>query len=402
MASAFRRPGNKFFARIKLGAKFIDGKWQGGDWVARVTSATTMTAARAVARAMQAQVDRVALGIEAPAAAGELCGPSLKRWAASLDNRARDIDRGRIAKHLVPRWRNVRVADIDLPRIMAWLDDLADGPLSPGSQRHMLGLLSRFLSWAVARGHAPRNACKDIPPGKRPRAIPPRPETVPVLRDDDQVVAIMRSLPAPFDAIFYLGNRCGLRVGELLGLRIGDLDQIGDGVIRVSHSYGGFLKEDRGGVGKVKLVPAPNDASAVLAPILAQRHAAGAGDDALLFVDQDGDAIDRHQLAHRWRVVRRAFNLPDGLSFYKASRHSFATRALAAGAGVDEIAAALGHSSPTITARHYLHHVRRHFSPILTAGLGLDGAPGGKVIQMHSPATAEPQTTATEEGSHAA
>lgn len=34
-----------------------------------------------------------------------------------------------------------------------------------------------------------------------------------------------------------------MRLGEACGLRIGDLDFLHEGVIRVAHSYGGPLKE---------------------------------------------------------------------------------------------------------------------------------------------------------------
>jgi integrase len=198
----------------------------------------------------------------------------------------------------------------------------------------------------------------------------------------------MRALGSPFAQMFYLGNRSGLRLGEILGLRLGDLDEIGAGAIRVAHSYDGPLKEDRHASGKTKWVPSPSDAVAVLGPYLERRRAAGADAAALVFVDHDGDPFDRHQVAYRWRGVRSALGLPGGMTWYQGTRHSCASRALASGAGVDEIAAALGHSSPAITARHYLHYVRKHFSPILCAGLGLDadGAPVAKVIAMSAPA----------------
>ncbi|HXJ22079.1 MAG TPA: tyrosine-type recombinase/integrase [Polyangia bacterium] len=385
MASVFMRPGGRFYARVK------DDR---GRWISKRVRQQTRKDAMRVARALEAQYERIRLGLEAPPQRGELVGPLMKRWASSLTNRSAATDVGRLNLHVLPAWQGVRVADVDLPGIMSWLDAMADqGEIGPGSRRHCLGLLSRFMSWAVARGHAPRNACRDIPAGSRPRPIAPPPESVPWLRDDADVLRVMRALPPPFDIVFYLGNRCGLRLGEILGLRIGDVADLEAGAIRVAHSYDGPLKEDRHGVGKAKWVPAPVDAAAVVGPIVAARLAAGAGPDDLLLVGQDGDPLDRHQVGHRWRVVRKALNLPAGLSFYKASRHSFASRALASGASADAIAEALGHASPAITRAHYLHHVNKTFSPILRAGLGLDGAPGAKVIPMapHAPVTAEQQ-----------
>jgi hypothetical protein len=47
----------------------------------------------------------------------------------------------------------------------------------------------------------------------------------------------------------------GLRPGEVCGLRMGDLEFINEGVIRVAHSNGGPLNEDKRGEGKVKWDP---------------------------------------------------------------------------------------------------------------------------------------------------
>ena len=53
------------------------------------------------------------------------------------------------------------------------------------------------------------------------------------------------------------------------------------------------------------------------------------------------------------------------------------SRNLARGVALDEVSAAVGHSSPLVTKRHYDHFVRKSFSAGLRRGLGLggDGAP---------------------------
>ena len=58
--------------------------------------------------------------------------------------------------------------------------------------------------------------------------------------------------------MFYLSNRSGMRLGEVCGLRMGDLEFLREGAIRVAHSYGGPLKEDKRSEGKLKWVPAAN------------------------------------------------------------------------------------------------------------------------------------------------
>jgi hypothetical protein len=61
------------------------------------------------------------------------------------------------------------------------------------------------------------------------------------------------------------------------------LDFLKEGVIRVAHSYGGPLKEDKRGEGKVKWVPAPADAEQVLTLHLKRRRLKGAKAEDLVF-----------------------------------------------------------------------------------------------------------------------
>jgi integrase len=50
------------------------------------------------------------------------------------------------------------------------------------------------------------------------------------------------------------------------------------------------------------------------------------------------------------------------MTWYQATRHTAVSRALKAGVPLDEVSAAVGHSSPEITARHYAHFVRKQFA----------------------------------------
>lgn len=71
----------------------------------------------------------------------------------------------------------------------------------------------------------------------------------------------------------------------------------------------------------------------------------------------------------RWEVVAERLGL--AMTFYQATRHSFVSRNLSRGASLDEVSAAVGHSSPGVTRRYYDHFVRQDFSAILRERLGL-------------------------------
>jgi len=76
--------------------------------------------------------------------------------------------------------------------------------------------------------------------GKRPQ--PTQKRDTPWFKDEAVAQKLMVLLPEPINLMFYLGNRSGLRTGELAGLRMSDLDYLKDGAIRVRYSYDGPLK----------------------------------------------------------------------------------------------------------------------------------------------------------------
>lgn len=59
------------------------------------------------------------------------------------------------------------------------------------------------------------------------------------------------------------------------------------------------------------------------------------------------------------------------MTWYKATRHSFVSRHLASSAALDEVSAAVGHSSQVVTKWLYNHFIRRSFSLRLQTGLDL-------------------------------
>jgi integrase len=277
--------------------------------------------------------------------------------------------------------------------ILRWIDKqrAAEDRLAEATLRKNLGLLSRFFSWCVARGHATHNPVRNIPSTSRPQETPKK--DAPWIDSDAVVRKIFNKLTNPVHLMFYLANRSGLRTGEVCGLRLSDLGFLAEGVIRARYSYNNPLKEDRTGTGKVKWVPAADDASAVLGPWVTRREAEGAGPEDLLFVAPKGGCFGRVYVRRAWREAAIAAKLtaPEmkdakgqplplepAMTWYEATRHSFVSRNLANGASLDEVSAAVGHSSPVVTRRFYDHFIRKNFSQGLRAGLALGGEAKGK------------------------
>jgi integrase len=357
-------------------ARYLDTS---GVWRAKRVRVETRGDATKIARQLEAQAERRRYGLEAPESAGLLMREVLEKFRLSLTNRSWRDDAGRLRLHVVPRWGSLRVDQVTLPAIMAWLDEMrAEAKIAPGTQRHALGLLSRAFSWAVARGLAASNPCRLIPPGARPQAAPAR-DGAAWIADDETPLRLMELLPEPFNLAFYVAFTSGCRMGEAFGLHLDDLDELAAGCLRVARSFGGPLKEDKKGTGLVKFVPAAADAVDVLGPWLVCRRAAGAGPEDLLFPGADGKVMPRYLVAYQWRKAAKALGL--NVSWHKATRTSAASRWAARGVDIGQIAAALGHHGTEIAIRHYQKWVRKTFDPRMTRALAAPGA-GGTVIAM--------------------
>lgn len=149
-------------------------------------------------------------------------------------------------------------------------------------------------------------------------------------------------------------------------------------------------------------MPAPEDCAEFLGPWLEQRKAQGAGPEDRVFpcARRKGlcyrkeyieacweDAAPKHVGAREVLLKKKGDKIANEkkpkMTWYQATRHSFVSRHLSGGASLDEVSAAVGHSSPVVTKRFYDHYVRRSFSPKLRAGLGLTAKQqGGRVVQM--------------------
>jgi integrase len=312
---------------------------------------------------------------------GGSAGPLLRQWAETLKNRNARDDRSRITRYLVPQFGKIKVEQVTLPVVMTWIDQLSASELSPQSQRHVLGLLSRFFSWCIERGLATSNPVRMVPVGKRPVARLDADRRW--LEEEEKVAELMAALGPEVGLMFYLGNRSGLRPGEVCGLRMGDLDFLKEGVIRVAHSYAGPLKEDKRGEGKVKWVPAPADAEQVLKLHLNRRLLKGAKAEDLVFPfipakpqnrrrTSDWTGYRKEYLGQCWEKATRGKDRPVNgveITWFEATRHSFVSRNLKAGVQLDEVSAAVGHATPATTKRHYGHFIRKIFNPALRQGL---------------------------------
>jgi integrase len=400
VASVFARgprSAPRFFARYRDERK----GWR----AVRVRVARRVDALK-IARHLEARAELVRFGLAPGESAITRMDDLLKRFVEQLTNRAGSTDETRVSLHVLPKWRSYLVEDVTVGEVRKWIAELKNGtaprlaerrptkrrrpgrqrvagPLAPSTQRAVLSLLSRAFSWAIGEELIRRdNPVKLGPTGLRPSAKPLRKARV--IDDEETPREIMAALPRPADLIFYVCFTSGCRVSEALGLRLSDLDELGTGRFRIAHSGDGPIKEARGtreealAAGKDKRVPAAEDAIEVLGPWIAQRRAAGAGADALVFPGEDGRLIKRHVLAYAWTKARRALGLT-GMSWHNATRTSACSRWASQNVPIEQIARALGHASIATTIGSYQKW--QQFDPVMRTSFRRQ-PPGGNVTPI--------------------
>lgn len=146
---------------------------------------------------------------------------------------------------------------------------------------------------------------------------------------------------------------CGLRVGELITLRISDLF-FQDGFIRVVG------KGD-----KQRLVPVSRSAVSLINIYLGQRRTlpVDARHADTLFLNNKGTGLTRVMVFHIIRKAAAAAGITKKISPH-TFRHSFATHLLEGGASIRQVQEMLGHES-ILTTEIYTHLDRTHLKEAL-------------------------------------
>lgn len=231
------------------------------------------------------------------------------------------------------------IADVDLPRVQSWLRSLHTKQLSARSAARHLSSLRGFMRFLLHEGEARDNPTHLVDRPKAGRRLP-KP-----ISESDMLTLVGQPDPstargARDRAMLSLTYSAGLRVSELLRLKIGDIDR-GRGVVSAL-----------GKGGKQRWVPIGEVALQHLDEYLATRRAQGR-DSELVFVSPRGKPWTRQMF---WKVIKRYARLADlGEDLHPHRlRHSFATHLLAGGADLRLVQAMLGHSD-IATTEVYTH-----------------------------------------------
>jgi integrase/recombinase XerC len=252
--------------------------------------------------------------------------------------------------------RDPAPAGVDHLAIRGFLARLHGARLRPRSVARKLATLRSFFRFLCRQGRVDANPAEMVQSPRLPgRTTPhltvdevfqllaaPVDATVPEKAEHRKVTGALRARDRAILELFYAS---GLRIGELAGLHLADLDR-GEGLVRV-----------QGKGRKERIVPVGRKALEALRAYLNVRdtlHPRGVAaprDPAALFLNHHGGRITTRGVS---RVVLMRL-LQSGLG-KKISphglRHSFATHLLAAGADLRAIQELLGHALLRTTQRY--------------------------------------------------
>jgi len=278
-----------------------------------------------------------------------------KEWLAFKAGQRRSTlarDLAAIRAHFDPVIGEVPVGAVTPLQVRRIAQNMQQAGLTAKSVRTYMGTLQAIFATAVDSDMIGRSPVRLRSLGLRPVVKKERPTI-----SASQLNALADAIDGRYRALVLLAGMVGLRWGEAIALRVGDVDFLRR-VIRVEQT----VEEVSG---QARIVPqVKSDASrrTVAAPptlinALAthvSRFRAEAGHDDLHFLGPRGGVLRRHFEARKFKPAVRAAGLPETLTFH-GLRHVATSFMVANGEHPKVIQVRLGHADPAVSLGIYAH-----------------------------------------------
>ena len=258
-------------------------------------------------------------------------------WARAIGDQTADV-----VGSVVPTTMTSLILDADVDRIRAFLANLTEFGYSAATMARKIATLRSFHKWLQRFGVIAQNPMTLI---RTPRQSKRLPKAI-------TVNDVERLLAAP-DANTPLGSRdramletlysTGIRVSELVGIDLGDVDEPGQALMV------------RGKGKRERIVPLGSHALRAISEWIAMRDRVGRGGDTSspLFINRDGGRISTRSVRRKLSKYLEEAGLDPAISPHTL-RHSFATHLLDNGADLRAVQELLGHRSLS-TTQVYTH-----------------------------------------------
>ncbi len=252
-------------------------------------------------------------------------------------------DLAQLAHFILHGW-DVPPQQVEREMIERYLDWLYDEGREKSSQARQLSGIRSFFNYLLLNDEIDASPAELISAPKPARRLP---DVLTTEEIDRILAAIDTSTPKGIRdvAMLELLYSCGLRVSELVSLRLGDLF-FGEGYIRVVG------KGD-----KQRLVPISDVARERVMRYLDERQPARTSEE-VLFLNNRGKGLTRVMIFTILKEAARRADIEKRISPHTL-RHSFATHLLEGGAGIRQVQELLGHEN-ILTTEIYTHLDSEH------------------------------------------
>jgi len=248
-----------------------------------------------------------------------------------------------VESSLVPYFKGLSVAEINLGHVQRYASGMISEGLSPKTVRNRVGVLQRILKYAIGCKLRDDNPCSFVEIPRR--TLSPKDPFSP-----SEVVQILdwweRNRPG-LVAMIAIGFFAGLRPGEMLALKPGDIDFQSDEIL-IQRAMSNAKLVDGLKTSNFRRVPVLD----MLKPYLVRHRTRIPIDSDWLFLNKDGEVF--HQFSNIRKPWSRCLQTL-GLRYRNPyqMRSTFAINALRNGAPIHWVSAVLGHSDISTTAKHY-------------------------------------------------
>ncbi len=261
---------------------------------------------------------------------------------------------GDFSEWLLSTRKNTLPQDVSREDVEGYLVVLYERRTAPTTQARTLSALRTFFKFLSSEGAITSSPTDFILSPKCNRALPDALSTEEI---DAMLATIDLSTPAGYrdSAIVEMLYSCGLRVSELLGLRLKDVI-FEEGIVRVT-----------GKGRKMRLVPISHEAEERLLLYYKVRHTLVTeySEDYIFLNQRGGKVLSRMAV---FSIVERCAKLAGinkNISPHTL-RHSFASHLLEGGADIRQVQELLGHANIT-TTEIYTHINTRHLHNIISS-----------------------------------
>ena len=259
--------------------------------------------------------------------------------------RMRDV--GYVNRYIVPALGNYYLNDLDTKTVQAWLDDLASR-LAPATVKKAQQLLNQIVSLAINDG-----ILKTLP--WTHLSIPRIQHQEAKFLKQSQVKLLSDVIDRRYRALVIVGAYCGLRIGELAGLRWSDikLDKKVLSVVNNAVEAEGVIT-----IGPPKTPAGQRSLGLpdIVVSALKEHKAIWKPDrdDAWVFPSPEGGVLRGASFRQRiWQPATKKAGL-DGLRIHEL-RHTAVALWIDAGANALEVSRRVGHTQVNFTLNRYGH-----------------------------------------------